>query len=60
MDAPPEVAFFTVDGTRLGRYGQEALSEHAQALSEGGGLSPSRLAHDPHFRFGRPPTDVGA
>lgn len=29
MDSPPEVAFFTLNGTWLGLYGRKALAEDA-------------------------------
>ena len=35
MPSPPEVAFFTLDGTWLGLYGREALAEDACVPAEG-------------------------
>ena len=46
MDSPPEVAFFTLNGTWLGLYGREALAEDAQISSEGSGFGGFALAHN--------------
>ena len=46
MDSPPEVAFFTLNGTWLGLYGREALAEDAQVSAEGGGFAGFSLAHN--------------
>ena len=46
MDSPPEVAFFTLNGTWLGLYGREALAEDAQVASEGNGFEGFSLAHN--------------
>lgn len=46
MDSPPEVAFFTLNGTWLGLYGREALAEDAQVPADGGGFEGFSLAHN--------------
>jgi hypothetical protein len=46
MDSPPEVAFFTLNGTWLGLYGREALAEDARVSPEGGGFRGFALAHN--------------
>ncbi len=46
MDSPPEVAFFTLDGTWLGLYGREALAEDATVPAEGHGFAGVALAHN--------------
>jgi len=46
MDSPPEVAFFTLNGTWLGLFGREALAEDAQVPAEGGGFAGFSLAHN--------------
>lgn len=46
MDSPPEVAFFTLNGTWLGLYGRDALAEDAQVSAEGGGFAGFSLAHN--------------
>ena len=48
MASPPEVAFFTLDGTWLGLYGREALAEDATVSAEGGGVGAFTLAHNVH------------
>lgn len=48
MDSPPEVAFFTLDGTWLGLYGREALAEDAGVSPEGSGFGSVALAHNVH------------
>lgn len=48
MDSPPEVAFFTLNGTWLGLYGREALAEDAKIASEGSGFESFALAHNVH------------
>jgi catechol 2,3-dioxygenase-like lactoylglutathione lyase family enzyme len=48
MESPPEVAFFTLNGTWLGLYGREALAEDARVASEGGGFESFSLAHNVH------------
>ena len=46
MDSPPEVAFFTLNGTWLGLYGREALAEDATVSPEGEGFESFALAHN--------------
>jgi catechol 2,3-dioxygenase-like lactoylglutathione lyase family enzyme len=46
LDSPPEVAFFTLDGTWLGLYGREALAEDATVPAEGHGFAGFALAHN--------------
>lgn len=46
MDSPPEVAFFTLNGTWLGLYGREALAEDAGVSSQGDGFDAFTLAHN--------------
>ena len=46
MESPPDVAFFTLDGTWLGLYGREALAEDAQVSAEGSGFEGFSLAHN--------------
>ena len=46
MDSPPEVAFFTLDGTWLGLYGRQALAEDATVPAEGSGFAGVTLAHN--------------
>lgn len=46
MESPPEVAFFTLNGTWLGLYGRDALAEDAQVSADGSGFSGFTLAHN--------------
>jgi catechol 2,3-dioxygenase-like lactoylglutathione lyase family enzyme len=46
MESPPEVAFFTLDGTWLGLYGREALAADATLSPQGGGFEAFALAHN--------------
>jgi catechol 2,3-dioxygenase-like lactoylglutathione lyase family enzyme len=46
MESPPEVAFFTLNGTWLGLYGREALAEDANVSSSGEGFESFALAHN--------------
>lgn len=46
MESPPEVAFFTLDGTWLGLYGREALAEDATVPAAGEGFESFALAHN--------------
>ena len=46
MQSPPEVAFFTLNGTWLGLYGREALAEDATVSPEGEGFESFTLAHN--------------
>lgn len=45
-ESPPEVAFFTLNGTWLGLYGREALAEDATVSAEGHGFESFTLAHN--------------
>ncbi|QOR38074.1 VOC family protein [Billgrantia diversa] len=46
MESPPEVAFFTLNGTWLGIYGRESLAEDAGIPAEGSGFAGIALAHN--------------
>lgn len=46
MESPPEVAFFTLDGTWLALYGRDALAEDATVSSDGNGFEGFTLAHN--------------
>jgi hypothetical protein len=46
MESPPEVAFFTLNGTWLALYGREALAEDATISAEGHGFESFALAHN--------------
>ncbi|MEH6629829.1 MAG: VOC family protein [Halopseudomonas aestusnigri] len=46
MESPPEVAFFTLNGTWLGLYGREVLAKDAMLSSEGSGFNSFALAHN--------------
>ncbi len=46
MESPPEVAFFTLNGSWLGLYGRESLAEDASISSEGSGYNGFALAHN--------------
>jgi catechol 2,3-dioxygenase-like lactoylglutathione lyase family enzyme len=48
MESPPEVAFFTLNGTWLGLYGREALAADATVSPQGGGFESFALAHNVH------------
>lgn len=48
MESPPEVAFFTLNGTWLGLYGRDALAEDATVSSKGSGFESFVLAHNVH------------
>lgn len=48
MESPPEVAFFTLNGTWLGLYGREALARDAMVAAEGYGFESFSLAHNVH------------
>jgi catechol 2,3-dioxygenase-like lactoylglutathione lyase family enzyme len=48
MDSPPEVAFFTLNGTWLGLYGRDDLAADASVPSEGSGFAGFALAHNVH------------
>ena len=46
MKSPPEVAFFTLNGTWLGLFGREALAKDAQVRADGQGFESFTLAHN--------------
>lgn len=46
MESPPEVAFFTLNGTWLGLYGRDALAEDATVPAEGAGFEGVSLSHN--------------
>ena len=46
MESPPEVAFFTLNGTWLGLYGREALAEDARVSAAGHEFEAFTLAHN--------------
>jgi len=48
MKSPPEVAFFTLNGTWLGLYGRDALADDAKVSAEGHGFESFALAHNVH------------
>lgn len=46
MASPPEVAFFTLNGSWLGLYGRHALAEDAAVSPDGSGFPGFTLAHN--------------
>lgn len=46
LASPPEVAFFTLNGTWLGLFGRESLAADAGIPAEGSGFSGIALAHN--------------
>ena len=48
LDSPPEVAFFSLNGTWLGLYGREALANDANVSADGQGFESFTLAHNVH------------
>lgn len=48
MESPPEVAFFTLNGTWLGLFGRDALADDANVTPEGSGFEAVALAHNVH------------
>lgn len=46
MESPPEVAFFTLNGSWLGLYSREALAEDAKVSAKGSGFNGFALAHN--------------
>jgi catechol 2,3-dioxygenase-like lactoylglutathione lyase family enzyme len=46
MASPPEVAFFTLDGSWLGLYARAALAEDATVPAEGSGFEGFTLSHN--------------
>jgi len=45
-ESPPEVAFFTLNGTWLALFARESLAEDAMVSAEGQGFSGFALAHN--------------
>lgn len=46
MESPPEVAFFTLNGSWLGLYSHNALAEDATVPPEGNGFEGFTLSHN--------------
>lgn len=46
MDSPPEVAFFTLNGSWLGLFGRESLAEDAAVPAASEGFPGFSLAHN--------------
>ena len=46
LESPPEVAFFTLNGTWLGLYGREALAKDAAVSAKGEGFNSFAIAHN--------------
>ncbi|HBN79738.1 MAG TPA: glyoxalase [Planctomycetaceae bacterium] len=46
MESPPEVAFFTLNGTWLSLYGRDALADDATVSAEGVGFRSFTLSHN--------------
>ena len=46
MDSPPEVAFFTLNGTWLALYPRHLLAEDAGVSSEGNGFQGFTISHN--------------
>ena len=46
MESPPEVAFFTLNGSWLGLYSRESLAEDATVAPEGSGFTGFTLSHN--------------
>jgi len=46
MESPPEVAFFTLNGTWLGLYGRESLAADANVSAVGHGFRSFTLSHN--------------
>jgi catechol 2,3-dioxygenase-like lactoylglutathione lyase family enzyme len=46
MESPPGVAFFTLNGSRLGLYSPESLADDAGVSPEGSGFSGIAIAHN--------------
>ncbi len=45
-ESPPEIAFFTLNGTWLSLYGRDALAEDAMVPAAGSGFEGFALAHN--------------
>lgn len=46
MESPPQVAFFTLNGSWLGLYGREVLAEDAGVSPQGSGFAGITIAHN--------------
>lgn len=46
MESPPEIAFFTLNGSWLGLYSRNALAEDATVPPEGNGFEGFTLSHN--------------
>ena len=46
MESPPEIAFFTLNGSWLGLYNRESLAEDATVSPEGSGFNGFTLSHN--------------
>lgn len=46
MTSPPQVAFFTLNGSWLGLFGRESLAEDAGVSPEGSGFAGISIAHN--------------
>lgn len=46
MESPPEVAFFTLNGTWLGLFGRKSLAEDANVTAQGSGFPGFTLSHN--------------
>ena len=46
LESPPEVAFFTLNGTWLGLFGRAALAEDATVSAAGEGFNSFSIAHN--------------
>lgn len=46
MESPPEIAFFTLNGSWLGLYNRESLAEDATVSSQGTGFNGFAIAHN--------------
>ena len=52
MESPPDVGFFTLNGTWLGLFGRESLASDATVSAEGSGFPGFALAHNVHSEAG--------
>ena len=46
MESPPEIAFFTLNGSWLSLYSREALAEDATVSSQGSGFEGFTISHN--------------
>lgn len=46
MESPPQVAFFTLNGSWLGLYGREALAQDAGVSPQGSGFAGITISHN--------------